>query len=78
MPKAPPPPPPADLLDDLMGGGRPAPPAPQWSAEEIARLRAIQDQQEKGARILRAALDLCVEKGWFTAEEYRAGVRKGG
>jgi hypothetical protein len=67
----------SDLLDDMMGAGARAS-TPQWTAEEVERLRSIQDQQEKGARILRAVLDLCVEKGRFTPDEYRQRVKKGG
>jgi len=64
-----------DLLDDLMGDGAAAP-QEQWSAQDMAKLHAIQDQQEKGARILKAVLDLCVQKGYFTPDEYRNKVKK--
>lgn len=65
----------SDLLDDLLGSG-PAPTA-GWTEEELRRLQVIQDQQEKGARILRAVLDLCVARGLFRVEEYRARLSRG-
>jgi hypothetical protein len=65
----------SDVLDDPSGS---AGSEPGWSAQDLARLRSIQDQQEKGARILKAVLDLCVQKGYFSLEEYRAKVRKAG
>ncbi len=61
-----------DLLDDLMGSGAHA----TWSPQDLERLGTIQDQQEKGARILRAVLELCVEKGWFRVDEYRAKLKQ--
>jgi hypothetical protein len=62
-----------DMLDDLMGAGGKA---LAWSATDLARLKAIQDQQEKGARILRTVLDLCVRKGLFKPEDYRLKLKK--
>ncbi|MGI5864660.1 MAG: hypothetical protein ACOX6T_21790 [Myxococcales bacterium] len=62
----------ASLLDDLLGGGA----APTLTPQEMERVRVIQDQQEKGARILRAALELCLEKGCFRIDEYRAKLQR--
>jgi hypothetical protein len=81
----PPPPPPAstrtpsramDLLDDLMGIGEADPMSAGWTPEQIQRLHMIRDQQEKGARILKAVLDLCIEKGCFRLDEYRARLQR--
>lgn len=63
------------MLDEMFGpegeeGG------PSWTAQDMDRLHAIQDQQEKGARILRAVLDLCVAKGYFSPDEYRLKLKK--
>ena len=75
LPAARPPPSPAaavstanSILDGLLGGGD----APSLTPADKERVRVIQDQQEKGARILRAVLELCLEKGYFRVEEYRA------
>ncbi|HEY3446337.1 MAG TPA: hypothetical protein VGK67_08220 [Myxococcales bacterium] len=62
------------MLDDMFGPEDEA--GPGWSEEDLARLRTIQDQQEKGARILRAVLDLCVAKGYFTPDDYRQKLKK--
>lgn len=76
-PKAAPPPvaPPSAasaLLDDLIGSGAPA---AVLTPAEMERLRSIQDQQEKGARILRAVLELCIERRVFGMEEYRSRLK---
>ncbi len=62
------------MLDEMFGPEEEA--APTWSEQDLERLRAIQDQQEKGARILRTVLELCVAKGYFSAEEYRSKLKK--
>jgi hypothetical protein len=64
----------SSMLDDLLGSGASG---PALTPQEMARVRAIQDQQEKGARILRAVLELCVEKRCFHPDEYRQKLSKG-
>lgn len=66
----------SDLLDDMIGGGVSERAGPQWSQADLQRLYAIQDLQKKGSSILRAALDLCVAKGYFTADELQRQVKK--
>ena len=69
----PPPAPAAALtLDDLF-----APPkklaavADDLSADDLATLTALSSSMEKGALVLRALAELCVEKGVFTREEMK-------
>jgi hypothetical protein len=62
------------MLDDLLGG--PAS-SSSLSPAELERVRAIQDQQQKGALILRTVLDLCLEKRVFGSQEYRAKLTRG-
>jgi hypothetical protein len=78
QPPAPPVPPPApapagNALDELLGA---APPRAALSPEQLARAKSIQEQQQKGARVLKAVLDLLVEKGWLTLEEYRTRIKR--
>ncbi len=40
------------------------------------RLRRISDNQEKGTKIIKAIVKLCVKKGLFTGEEFSAKRRK--
>ncbi|MGC4122024.1 MAG: general secretion pathway protein GspE [Myxococcales bacterium] len=64
------------MLDEMFGPEDGVPSRPTWTDQDLERLRAIQDQQEKGARILRAVLDLCVAKGYFSPDEYRLKLKK--
>jgi len=57
----------SSALDDLLGLAQPATLSPQ----DLQRIQLIQDQQEKGARILRTVLELCLEKGYFRIDDYR-------
>ena len=52
----------ADELDHLFGMG---PTHPVWSKEDLARLEAARVNQDKGARVFRAVLELCLEKKLF-------------
>ena len=63
----------SNMLDDLMGSGQ----AATLTPAEMERVRSIQDQQEKGARILRTVLDLCSSKGYFSFDEYRNKLTRG-
>lgn len=64
----------ADLLEDLLGGGA-APTTGEFTAEQLERLASLQQNQEKSSRILRALLELAVEKGYFTTPELAQRMR---
>ncbi len=63
----------ADLLDEIMSGS-PAP-AEVFSEEEMQRLRAVQINQEKSSKILRALLELLLEKGMLNQRELASRLR---
>ena len=78
--QAPPPPAPsggmasaADLLDEILSGS--PPPAETFSPEEMQRLQAVQLNQEKSSKILRALLELLLEKRMLQQRELAARIR---
>jgi len=42
-----------------------------FAGEEFERLRAVQTNQQKSARIVRAVMALLVEKGYLTPKDLR-------
>jgi hypothetical protein len=60
----------ADLLDQILNA-----PEEVFSPEEMQRLRAVQVNQEKSSRILRALLELLLEKGTLQQRELAARMR---
>jgi hypothetical protein len=61
-----------DLLDEILAGGS----APAGlSAEELQRLDTVRGNQEKSSKILRALLELLLEKGSLTQKELAARMR---
>ena len=57
----------SDLLDDILGtptGARAA-----FSAEDLQRLHTVQQNQEKSGKIIRAVMELLLEKGALTREK---------
>jgi hypothetical protein len=78
-PRAAPPPPPVpggssagDILDEILAGGTPT---NEWTAEDLARLQTLQQNQEKSSKILRALLELLLEKGQLQQRELAARMR---
>ncbi|MFE8605716.1 GspE/PulE/PilB domain-containing protein [Archangium violaceum] len=63
----------ADLLDEILSGS-PAP-AEVFSPEEMQRLQSVQANQEKSSKILRALLELLLEKGMVQQRELAARMR---
>lgn len=63
----------ADLLDEILSAA-PAP-AEVLSPEEMQRLQAVQANQEKSSKILRALLELLLEKGMLQQRELAARMR---
>jgi len=63
----------SDLLDEIMSGS-PAP-AEVFSEEEMQRLRAVQVNQEKSSKILRALLELLLERGMLNQRELASRLR---
>jgi hypothetical protein len=61
----------SDLLDEILN----ASPAEVFSAEEMQRLQAVQVNQEKSSKILRALLELLLEKGQIQQRELAARMR---
>ncbi len=61
----------SDLLDEILN----ASPAEVFSAEEMQRLQAVQVNQEKSSKILRALLELLFEKGQIQQRELAARMR---
>lgn len=74
MPVAKPVAPPSDDfgLDALLGESREA----AWSPEDLARLEQLRVNQEKGARVLQAIIDLCLQKGYLTPSELQHRLRR--
>lgn len=63
----------ADLLDEILSGS--PSPAEALSPEEMQRLQAVQVNQEKSSKILRALLELLLEKGMLQQKELAARMR---
>lgn len=63
----------ADLLDEIMAGGSSAPEG--LTEEEMQRLQAVQANQEKSSKILRALLELLFEKGAVQQRELAARMK---
>jgi hypothetical protein len=62
----------ADLLDEILAGGS----APAGlTAEEMQRLDTVRMNQEKSSKILRALLELLLEKGSLTQKELASRMR---
>ncbi|XXF79166.1 general secretion pathway protein GspE [Myxococcaceae bacterium GXIMD 01537] len=76
-PAAPPPPAAsssaADILDEILAGGGPAPGS--LTEEELQRLQAVQVNQEKSSKILRALLELLFEKNALQQRELAARMK---
>jgi hypothetical protein len=63
----------SDLLDEILSGSKS--PAEVFSPEEMQRLQAVQVNQEKSSKILRALLELLLEKGMLQQKELAARMR---
>ncbi len=63
----------ADLLDEILSGS--PTPAEVFSPEEMQRLQAVQLNQEKSSKILRALLELLLEKRTIQQRELAARMR---
>jgi hypothetical protein len=63
----------ADLLDEILSS-KPSP-AEVFSPEEMQRLEAVRVNQEKSSKILRALLELLLEKGAIQQRELAARMR---
>ncbi|MCP3104703.1 general secretion pathway protein GspE, partial [Myxococcus sp. K15C18031901] len=62
----------ADILDEILAGGTPA---NEWREEDLQRLQTVQQNQEKSSKILRALLELLLEKGQLQQRELAARMR---
>jgi hypothetical protein len=62
-----------DLLDEILAGGSPA--LSGLTPEELQRLEAVRINQEKSSKILRALLELLLEKGALAQKELAARIR---
>lgn len=62
-----------DLLDEILAGG--SPPPAGLTPEELQRLEAVRVNQEKSSKILRALLELLLEKGALAQKELAARIR---
>ncbi len=67
------PPPPAFTLEELFAAGLQTGPigGDDLGEQDLTTLEAVRSSLEKGALVLRALAELCVEKGVFTSEEFR-------
>ncbi len=63
----------ADLLDEILSGS--PSPAEVFSPEEMQRLEAVRLNQEKSSKILRALLELLLEKRLLQQKELAARMR---
>ncbi|HEX8818473.1 MAG TPA: hypothetical protein VF794_00995 [Archangium sp.] len=63
----------ADLLDEILSTS--PSPAEVFSPEEMQRLQAVQVNQEKSSKILRALLELLLEKGTLQQKELASRMR---
>jgi Type II secretion system (T2SS), protein E, N-terminal domain len=76
-PAAPPPPPaPAPASTGLSSPGMPAVRAPGAGGSPSELLKAVEDVQRKEVAALKAMVELLIEKGVFTRDEYLAKVRR--
>ncbi|AEI62562.1 general secretion pathway protein GspE [Corallococcus macrosporus] len=62
----------SDILDEILAGGTPA---SEWTDEDLKRLQTVQQNQEKSSKILRALLELLLEKGQLQQRELAARMR---
>ncbi|MBU8896284.1 general secretion pathway protein GspE [Corallococcus sp. H22C18031201] len=62
----------ADILDEILAGGAPA---NEWTEENLQRLQTVQQNQEKSSKILRALLELLIEKGQLQQRELATRMR---
>ncbi|HYH97098.1 hypothetical protein [Hyalangium sp.] len=62
-----------DLLDEILAGGSSAPAG--FSPEELQRLETVRVNQEKSSKILRALLELLLEKNALAQRELAARIR---
>ncbi|MBZ4415191.1 general secretion pathway protein GspE [Myxococcus sp. RHSTA-1-4] len=62
----------ADILDEILAGGAPS---SEWTDEDLQRLQTVQQNQEKSSKILRALLELLLEKGQLQQKELAARMR---
>lgn len=62
----------ADILDEILAGGTPT---SEWTEEDLQRLQTVQQNQEKSSKILRALLELLLEKGQLQQKELAARMR---
>ncbi|ADO69453.1 general secretion pathway protein GspE [Stigmatella aurantiaca] len=62
----------ADILDEILSGGAPS---ASLTPEEMQRLQAVQQNQEKSSKILRALLELLLEKGALSQKELASRMR---
>ncbi|QSQ20159.1 general secretion pathway protein GspE [Pyxidicoccus parkwayensis] len=62
----------ADILDEILAGGTPT---SEWTEEDLQRLQTVQQNQEKSSKILRALLELLLEKGQLQQRELAAKMR---
>lgn len=63
----------SDLLDEILAGGSTAPAG--FSPEEMQRLETVRVNQEKSSKILRALLELLLEKNALNQRELAARIR---
>lgn len=63
----------SDLLDEILSGGSSGPAG--FSPEELQRLETVRVNQEKSSKILRALLELLLEKGELNQKELAARIR---
>ncbi|MCK8497745.1 MULTISPECIES: general secretion pathway protein GspE [Myxococcus] len=63
----------ADILDEILAGGPST--SPEWTDEDLQRLQTLQQNQEKSSKILRALLELLLEKGKLQQRELAARMR---
>jgi len=62
----------SELLDEILAGGTAT---PEWTEEDLQRLQTVQQNQEKSSKILRALLELLLEKGQLQQRELVAKMR---
>ncbi|NVJ02701.1 general secretion pathway protein GspE [Myxococcus sp. AM009] len=62
----------ADILDEILAGGAPT---NEWTDEDLKRLQTVQQNQEKSSKILRALLELLLEKNQLQQRELAARMR---
>jgi hypothetical protein len=62
----------SDILDEILAGGAPS---NAWTDEDLQRLQTVQQNQEKSSKILRALLELLLEKGKIQQKELAARMR---